>query len=433
MRIPESIARLAVTLSERYITDRYLPDKAIDLIDEACSDLNLTSELIAQRAKLSKELSKIEAERDEIMADENAENSFERLAALKSDECRITAQLDELNTKATPELEIEHLAKVIELWTKIPAASIREAEFKRLNELEDRLKTHIVGQDEAISAVAAAIKRNRVGISPKRKPVSFIFAGPTGVGKTELVKRLAQDLFNSPEALIRLDMSEFMEKHAVSRIIGAPPGYVGYDEAGQLTEKIRRKPYSVILFDEIEKAHPDVLNILLQILDDGRITDAQGRQINFENTVIIMTTNAGSQTNEASVGFGRTLSEQGKAKALKALEQFLRPEFINRIDEIIAFNNLPKEHFNDIAEIMLSELTEALKEKGINFLYDESLVNYLTDKSYSVKYGARNLRRVIQKELEDKIANLMISNYAAPPTQISASATEADGVKLLSH
>lgn len=432
VRIPESIARLAVTLSERYITDRYLPDKAIDLIDEACSDLNLTSELITQRAKLSKQLSKIETERDEIMVDESAENSFERLAALKSDECRITAQLDELNLKATPELKIEHLAKVIELWTKIPAASIQEAEFKRLNELEERLKTHIVGQDEAISAVAAAIKRNRVGISPKMKPVSFIFAGPTGVGKTELVKRLAQDLFNSPESLIRLDMSEFMEKHAVSRIIGAPPGYVGYDEAGQLTEKIRRKPYSVILFDEIEKAHPDVLNILLQILDDGRITDAQGRQINFENTVIIMTTNAGSQTNDASVGFGRTLSEQGKAKALKALEQFLRPEFINRIDEIIAFNNLPKEHFNDIAKIMLGELTLALKEKNINFIYDESLVNYLTDKSYSVKYGARNLRRVIQKELEDKIANLMISNYAAPPTQISASATEADGVNLLS-
>ncbi len=430
--IPEDIARLAVILSERYITDRYLPDKAIDLIDEACSDLNLTSELITQKAKLNKDLIKIQNERNELMNDESSAESFEQLAALKSEECRIVSALDDLNAKDAPELKLEHLAKVIELWTKIPASSIQEAEFKRLNELEDRLKKRIVGQDEAISAVASAIKRNRVGISPKRKPVSFIFAGPTGVGKTELVKCLAQDLFNSPESLIRLDMSEFMEKHAVSRIIGAPPGYVGYDEAGQLTEKIRRKPYSVILFDEIEKAHPDVLNILLQILDDGRITDAQGRQINFENTVIIMTTNAGSQTNESSVGFGRTLSEQGKAKAIKALESFLRPEFLNRIDEIIAFNHLPKEHFADIAKIMLGELTDALKEKSINFVYDNSLVNLLIDKSYSVKYGARNLRRTIQKELEDKIANLIISNYSAPPTQISASATDGGEVNLLS-
>ena len=431
VRIPDNIARLAVVLSERYITDRYLPDKAIDLIDEACSDLNLTSAVITERAKLHKELEQIGAERESLMSDTSQE-AFERLAVLKSEECRITERLENLEREGIPELTIEHLAKVIELWTKIPAASIQETEFKRLDELEDRLKKRIVGQDEAITVVAAAIKRNRVGISPKRKPVSFIFVGPTGVGKTELVKCLAQDLFDSPEALIRLDMSEFMEKHAVSRIIGAPPGYVGYDEAGQLTEKIRRKPYSVILFDEIEKAHPDVMNILLQILDDGHITDAQGRQINFENTVIIMTSNAGSQSKEATVGFNHTLSEQGKEKAIKALEQFLRPEFINRVDEVIAFNHLPKEHFAKIAKIMLGDLVDSLREKAITFTYDDSLVEYLIDKSFSVKYGARNLRRVIQKELEDKIANLMISSYSNPPTQISASATPEDGVKLLS-
>ncbi|NLG52487.1 MAG: ATP-dependent Clp protease ATP-binding subunit [Clostridiales bacterium] len=423
VKITENVARLAVTLSERYITDRYLPDKAIDLIDEACSDLNLKSELITERTRLKKKLKQINYERDAYLND-TTPDAFKRLATLRSEECKIVERLNELESHGTPELTIEHLARVIELWTKIPASSIRETEFKKLSELENRLKTRIIGQDEAIAAVCAAIKRNRVGISPKRKPVSFLFTGPTGVGKTELVKCLAQDLFNSPESLIRLDMSEFMEKHAVSRIIGAPPGYVGYDEAGQLTEKIRRKPYSVILFDEIEKAHPDVLNILLQILDDGRITDAQGRQINFENTIIIMTSNAGSQNKNGTVGFGQTISEQSKEKALKALNDFLRPEFINRIDEVIAFNSLPKEHFGRIARIMLGDLTESLKDKGIAFSFDDSLIDYLVEKSFSVKYGARNLRRLIQKELEDEIANKLIENYERAIKKIHAIAKD---------
>ena len=300
---------------------------------------------------------------------------------------------------------------MIELWTKIPASKIKEEEFRSLSELENRLKQHIIGQDEAVSAVAAAIRRNRVGISPKHKPVSFIFVGSTGVGKTELVKRLAEDLFHSQDALIRLDMSEFMEKHSVSRLIGSPPGYVGYDEAGQLTEKIRRKPYAVVLFDEIEKAHPDVLNVLLQILDDGQITDAHGRRVNFEHTVIVMTSNAGSNTKEGTVGFGRTVSELDRDRAMKALNQFLRPEFINRVDEIICFNHLTEENFKGIARIMLGELTDSLREKGLTFAWDEKLVDYVTAKSYSLTYGARNLRRVLQKEIEDPLAGRIIGEY----------------------
>ncbi len=430
VKIPGHVAELAVILSERYITDRFLPDKAIDLIDEACSELNLTSKLITERANLASQLESISSERDELLSKEMEDSSYERLAALKSQEVRLSDAYQQLLAEPTPELNVEHLAHVIELWTKIPAASIQEAEFERLSQLEYRLKERIVGQDEAISAVVAAIKRNRVGISPKRKPVSFIFVGPTGVGKTELVKCLAQDLFDSPEALIRLDMSEFMEKHAVSRIIGAPPGYVGYDEAGQLTEKIRRKPYTVVLFDEIEKAHPDVMNILLQILDDGTITDAQGRKINFENTVIIMTSNAGSQSNSTTAGFGHTVSEQGKDRALKALGDFLRPEFINRVDEVIAFNHLPKEHFANIARIMLNDLIAALKEKDISFSYDDSLIDYLMEKSYSVKFGARNLRRSIQKEVEDAIANLLIEQYRNPPKSIFVTAKDETGIVL---
>lgn len=423
VKITDEIARLAVVLSERYITDRFLPDKAIDLIDEACSDLNLKSKFITEYANLQKQLTQIEKERETLISD-SSEQAFERLAMLKSDECRVLERLSELDSEPTPELSSEHLARVIELWTKIPASAIQETEFKRLSELEERLKKRIIGQDEAVAAVASAIKRNRVGISPKRKPVSFLFTGSTGVGKTELVKCLAADLFNSPESLIRLDMSEFMEKHAVSKIIGAPPGYVGYDEAGQLTEKIRRRPYSVVLFDEIEKAHPDVLNILLQILDDGRITDAQGREINFENAVIVMTSNAGSQYKTGAVGFNQTLSEQNKEKAMKALSDFLRPEFINRIDEIVAFNALSKEDFKAIASIMLSDLNTSLLEKQIKFIYDDSLIAYLVDKSFSEKYGARNLRRTIQKDLEDEIANQIINNYEI---QISAiSVTVAD-------
>ena len=356
------------------------------------------------------------------------EKAYQRLAELKSRQAQLTSEREALAAKGDPPLTAAHLAKVIELWTKIPATSIQEQEFERLAKLDQRLKEHIVGQDDAVNAVSNAIRRGRVGIAAKHKPVSFIFVGSTGVGKTELVKQLAADLFDTPESLIRLDMSEFMEKHAVSRIIGSPPGYVGYDEAGQLTEKIRRKPYSVVLFDEIEKAHPDVLNILLQVLDDGRITDAHGRTVNFENTVIVMTTNAGSGTKGGgSVGFGRTANEQGKDRAMKALNDFLRPEFINRVDEIVYFNQLSEDNFKDIAVLMLKELVGTLKEKEINFTWDETLLDYLVKKSYSAAYGARNLRRLIQKELEDAIAVRLIEGYQNPVSQLKA---VSDGEKL---
>ena len=427
VKIPEGILRQAVLLSERYITDRFLPDKAIDLIDEACSDMNLKDEDINRRQEVLREIQDCEKEREMLEGAE--EPNFERMAELKSKEIQLQSELDQLTAKGEPELTMDNLARVIELWTKIPASKIREEEFKRLSELDQRLKEKIIGQDEAIEAVAAAIRRNRVGISPKHKPVSFIFVGSTGVGKTELVKQLADDLFNAPESLIRLDMSEFMEKHSVSRIIGSPPGYVGYDEAGQLTEKIRRKPYSVILFDEIEKAHPDVLNVLLQILDDGQITDAHGRKVNFENTVIVMTSNAGSDRKEGSVGFNKTVNEQGKDRAMKALQQFLRPEFINRVDEIVYFNKLTEENFLPIARLMLDELRDSLKEKGLTFTYDDALVSYLVKKSYSATYGARNLRRTIQKEVEDLLASAIINSYDHPITQISATA-EDDKVVL---
>ena len=418
VKIPEGILRQAVLLSERYITDRFLPDKAIDLIDEACSDLNLHDKNINRRMELRREIEDYDKERELLQGAE--EPDFERLAELKSLTIKAQTELDELCAQGDPQLTMDNLARVIELWTKIPASRIREDEFRRLSELDKRLKEHIVGQDEAVEAVAAAIRRNRVGISPKHKPVSFIFVGPTGVGKTELVKQLAQDLFNSPDALIRLDMSEFMEKHSVSRIVGSPPGYVGYDEAGQLTEKIRRKPYAVILFDEIEKAHPDVLNVLLQILDDGEVTDAHGRKVNFENTVIVMTSNAGSDRKEGSVGFGRSVSEQNRERIMKALGEFLRPEFINRVDEIICFNRLDEKNFVAIARIMLDELAASLKEKGFTFTYDDAVAAYLANKSYSLTYGARNLRRTIQKELEDVIATRIIDSYDHPVTQLRA-------------
>ena len=424
VKIPDGILRQAVLLSERYITDRFLPDKAIDLIDEACSDLNLKDPSISRRMEIERELQDYYKEKDMIENQTEGEPNFERLAEIKVKELQLQEELDAIKSHGDPQLTMDNLARVIELWTKIPASKIREEEFKRLSELDQRLKRKLIGQDEAIDAVAAAIRRNRVGISPKRKPVSFIFVGSTGVGKTELVKQLADDLFNAPESLIRLDMSEFMEKHSVSRIIGSPPGYVGYDEAGQLTEKIRRKPYSVVLFDEIEKAHPDVLNVLLQILDDGQITDAHGRKVNFENTVIVMTSNAGSDRKEGSVGFNRTVNEQGKERALKALQSFLRPEFINRVDEIVYFNKLTEENFHGIARIMLDELRDALKEKGFTFDYDDALVTHLVKKSYSVAYGARNLRRTIQKELEDQIAVRIIDSYDNPITQIRATAEE---------
>ena len=480
--ISPEMCRLAVTMSERYITDRFLPDKAIDLIDEASSDVNLHNKALTRTMQIDKELADIAKEREVMLAAANdksgepfehlrrreqnllqqkekleaavpqedddgsrqtklselrqqldqvaqergelerinSEKAYQRLADLKSQELQLTQEKDSLADKLTPPLTVAHLARVIELWTKIPATQIQEQEFERLAHLEDRLKSHIVGQDEAVHEVANAIRRGRVGIASKRKPVSFIFVGSTGVGKTELVKQLAQDMFNSPESLIRLDMSEFMEKFAVSRIIGSPPGYVCYDEAGQLTEKVRRKPYCVILFDEIEKAHPDVLNIMLQILDDGHITDAQGRNVNFENAVIVMTSNAGSDKGGGSVGFGRTDKEQGKDKAMKALSQFLRPEFINRVDEVVYFNRLSEENFKDIARIMLGELTDNLRDKGITFSWDESVLDHLVKTSYSLTYGARNLRRQVQKDLEDPIATKIIESYLEPITQLKA-------------
>ena len=418
VKIPEGILRQAVLLSERYITDRFLPDKAIDLIDEACSDLNLHDKNINRRMELRREIEDYDKERELLQGAE--EPDFERLAELKSLTMKAQEELDALCAQGDPQLSMDNLARVIELWTKIPASRIREDEFRRLSELDKRLKEHIVGQDEAIEAVSAAIRRNRVGISPKHKPVSFIFVGPTGVGKTELVKQLAQDLFNSPDALIRLDMSEFMEKHSVSRIVGSPPGYVGYDEAGQLTEKIRRKPYAVILFDEIEKAHPDVMNVLLQILDDGEITDSHGRKVNFENTVIVMTSNAGSERKEGTVGFGHTLNEQNRDRAMKALGEFLRPEFLNRVDEVICFNRLDEQNFAGIARIMLTELQTSLEDKGLHFTWDEAVEEYLVKKSYSATYGARNLRRTIQKELEDEMASQIIDSYEHPVTQLHA-------------
>ena len=438
--IPQGVLWQAVLLSERYITDRYLPDKAIDLIDEACSDRNLHDPEINRRMELEQELSNLTFERENLMSAQPADGQqfteqeldqrYERIAELRSQELRVTDELNAIRAKGMPELTMENIARVIEMWTKIPASKIKEEEFKRLAELDQRLRAHVVGQDEAIAAVSAAIRRNRVGISPKHKPVSFIFVGPTGVGKTELVKQLADDLFNAPESLIRLDMSEFMEKHSVSRIVGSPPGYVGYDEAGQLTEKIRRKPYSVVLFDEIEKAHPDVLNVLLQILDDGQITDAHGRKVNFENTVIVMTSNAGSDTKSAgAVGFGGSADDQGRERIMKALQDFLRPEFLNRVDEIVCFNHLTKENFAGIARIMLDELKASLGDKGYTLRYDEALVDYLVEKSYSLTYGARNLRRLIQKELEDPMAARIIDAFEHPITQISA--TVRDGAVQL--
>ena len=415
--VSPEIARQCVILSERYITDRFLPDKAIDLLDEACSDVNLRCKEISELAELKKERDDYELELRMLTEDTENEH-YERLAMIRSKLCQLAERIEQLDQIPPPAVTMDNLARIIELWTKIPASKIKAQEYQQIKGLADRLKEHIVGQDEAVEAVARAIRRKRVGISTKRRPVSFIFVGPTGVGKTELVKCLADDLFDSVDSLIRLDMSEYMEKHTVSKLIGSPPGYVGYDEAGQLTEKIRRKPYSVVLFDEIEKAHPDVMNVLLQVLDDGRITDAQGRTVNFENTVIVMTSNAGSEGRVGGLGFGRTENDMVKEKTMKALREFLRPEFLNRVDEIITFNHLTEENFLGIADIMLRELQENLAERGLSVNFSEDVRQYLVKEAYSVTYGARNLRRTIQKALEDPISEKIIDSFDDPISSI---------------
>ena len=410
--VSDEMCRRAVEMSERYITDRFLPDKAIDLIDEACSRLNLDSPQLSEIPELQNELERLQAQLDELTqssARSEEEETYAKIASCRSRILQVEAQLHDLLCKPAPAVDEQLLAEVIEIWTGIPASKVAAQESARLRDMENRLKSHVIGQDEAVDAVCASIRRSRAGISPKRKPASFLFVGPTGVGKTELVKQLALDLFDSPDALVRLDMSEYMEKHTVSRLIGSPPGYVGYDEAGQLTEKIRRRPYSVVLFDEIEKAHPDVLNSLLQILDDGRLTDAQGRVVSFENTVIVMTSNAGSQSSSTPAGFGRTVSQMSRDRVMKALEEIMRPEFLNRIDEIIAFNQLTEDNFRLIAEIMLNELKGTLADKEIRLTWDDSLLALLVEKSYSVKYGARNLRRLIEKEIENPLANAIVT------------------------
>ena len=410
--VSDEMCRRAAEMSERYITDRFLPDKAIDLIDEACSRLNLDSPQLSEIPALQTEMEGLQTQLDlltQSSARDEQEDTYARIASCRQRLLQVEGRLHELLTKPAPAVDEQLLAEVIEIWTGIPASKVAAQESARLKGMEDRLKAHVIGQDEAVDAVCASIRRSRAGISPKRKPASFLFVGPTGVGKTELVKQLALDLFDSPDALVRLDMSEYMEKHTVSRLIGSPPGYVGYDEAGQLTEKIRRRPYSVVLFDEIEKAHPDVLNALLQILDDGRLTDAQGRVVSFENTVIVMTSNAGSATGGTPAGFGRTVSQQSKERAMKALEDIMRPEFLNRIDEIIAFNQLTEADFRRISTIMLGELRDTLSDKGIRLTWDDSLLDWLTEKSFSIKFGARNLRRLIEKEIENPLATAIVT------------------------
>ena len=425
IRIPNDVAKKMVTLSERYITDRYLPDKAIDLMDEASAHVSMHSPIVEEIEETAKKLTEVKLLRENLEAVvDKTEETYKELAEKTTEEMQLKNKFDELSKERDKlTLSLEDVAKVIEVWTGIPASNISENEFRRIDRLQDALKERIIGQDEAVEKIAKAIKRSRAGISYKKKPVSFIFAGSTGVGKTELVKVLANYLFDSPEALIRLDMSEFMEKYAVSRIIGSPPGYIGYDDAGQLTEKIRRKPYSVVLFDEIEKAHPDVMNILLQILDDGRITDSHGKEVNFENTVIVMTTNAGSSIGGMMAGFGRTAVESDKDKVMKALEEFLRPEFLNRVDDIVVFNRLTEDNIKEICKIMLGDLEGVLKEKDITFRYTDKVVDYLAEKGYSQKYGARNLRRLIQTDIEDAIASNIINSFGS---SISAIAVDVE-------
>ena len=426
VRVPEEVVRRAVTMSERYITDRYLPDKAIDLLDEACSCSTLENHNLTEYERLNRKLRKLR-EQEVSMEQQTGEVDYAKLAAVKSEVLRVDAAVRELEPKALGrEVTIDDLARVVELWTGIPASKIKESELKKVAHLADTLKTRIIGQDEAVDLVAAAVRRTRIQLSAKKRPASFIFVGPTGVGKTELVKQLSNELFQAADPLIRLDMSEFMEKHSVSRIIGSPPGYVGYDEAGQLTEKVRRKPYSVVLFDEIEKAHPDVLNILLQILDEGKITDAQGRVVSFENTVIVMTSNAGSNLRTATVGFGRAKDEATKERAEKALADFLRPEFLARVDEIVVFKSLTEENYQKIAALMLDELVEPLREREIRFNYDDAAVALIAKKAYGGKSGARDIRKVIRREVEDRLTLSVVEAYEAPPSLISLTAVEGE-------
>ena len=423
--IDDGLIRRMVIMSERYITDRYLPDKAIDLMDEAASRLAMESPIVGQIAALDKELADIDKRIQEVESEASDEEHFRTIADLRTEQAKLQEQFKKLSKKRDKlRLTDNDVARVIEVWTGVPASSITENEFAKIDRLESELKKRIIGQDEAVAKVAKAIKRSRAGVSYKKKPVSFIFAGSTGVGKTELVKVLASYLFDSPESLIRLDMSEFMEKHSVSRIVGSPPGYVGYDDAGQLTEKIRRKPYSVVLFDEIEKAHPDVMNILLQILDDGRITDSHGKEVNFESTVIIMTTNAGSTNTAPTAGFNVDSKGNDENRTMRALERFLRPEFINRVDEIVVFNRLDRENIQAICAIMLGDLKKVLDDKNISITWDEAAIKALCDKGFSDKYGARNLRRVIQTEVEDALASAIIENYKTPISAVSLTAEE---------
>ncbi|HHW46426.1 MAG TPA: ATP-dependent Clp protease ATP-binding subunit [Clostridiales bacterium] len=424
VKVPDSLLKTAVLLSERYISDRFLPDKAIDLLDEACSCASLRNKYIDELYLVNKQIADLAQEEEELESEvENPD--YERLAIVKSELAKLREKAKELYVPASQnEVTKDDLAKVIELWTGIPAAKVKESDLEKLAHLEQDILKRIIGQDDAVKAVVAAVRRSRVQITTHRRPASFIFVGPTGVGKTELVKVLSEQLFDTPETLIRLDMSEFMEKHSVSRIIGAPPGYVGYDEAGQLTEKVRRKPYSVLLFDEIEKAHPDVLNILLQILDDGRITDAQGRTVDFTNTIIVMTSNAGSDRSQNLMGFAKTVAESSKEKALKALEEFLRPEFLGRVDEIVVFNPLTKDDFKKIAALNLDKLVPVLKEKGIDFTYDNKVCELLAEKSFGGKRGARDLRNCIRREIEDRIVNLLIDNYDKIINQVHVTADD---------
>ena len=426
VQISDSLVHRAVVLSERYITDRFLPDKAIDLLDEACTCANLRNKAISEAEIKEKELEDIKADLEELEA-ETENPDYEEQAKIKAEILSVEKELPALQEAAKDNQVLEEdLAKVIQLWTGIPATKVIESDLTKLAHLEEHLKEHVKGQDEAVAAVAAAVKRSRIQINTRRRPASFIFVGPTGVGKTELVKQLSLELFDTPETLIRLDMSEFMEKHSVSRIIGSPPGYVGYDEAGQLTEKVRRKPYSVILFDEIEKAHPDVMNILLQILDEGKINDAQGRTINFENTVIIMTSNAGSERKENALGFGKAQNEANKDKAMKALKDFLRPEFIGRVDEVVFFNDLTEENYEEIAVLMLNELREPLKDKAIELEWAEDVPKTIVSKMDSGVRGARDLRNVIRRNIEDRIADIIIDADGTPVTRINVSVSDGE-------